>query len=162
MILALFHHIYQVGFHQEIQVICQVQYLAGVLKEAGVVRARTSVLWRQNTVAEFIATRPILRLCKMAERRRGTRVPQQWWEQLGIDWKLTREKGERAAASAEQAVATAEETETPGSGAEAGSEKAPMRGWTTGDTGEEASLGVSGSSGQNGSGRRIETARKDT
>ena len=36
--------------------------LAGVLKEAGVVRARTSVLQRQNTVAQFIATRPILGL----------------------------------------------------------------------------------------------------
>ena len=34
--------------------------LTGVLKEAGVVRARTSVLRRQNMVAQFIATRPIL------------------------------------------------------------------------------------------------------
>ena len=50
--------------------------LAGVLKEAGVVRARTLVLRRQNTVAEFIATQPILGLCEVAERRRGTRVPQ--------------------------------------------------------------------------------------
>ena len=38
--------------------------LAWALKEAGVVRARTSVLWRQNTVAQFIATRPILGLCE--------------------------------------------------------------------------------------------------
>ena len=30
--------------------------LVGVLEEAGVVRASTSVLWRQNTVAQFIAT----------------------------------------------------------------------------------------------------------
>ena len=37
--------------------------LAGALKEAGVVRVRTSILWRQNTVAQFIATRPILGLC---------------------------------------------------------------------------------------------------
>ena len=36
--------------------------LAGALKEAGVVRARTLVLQRQNTVAQFIATRPILGL----------------------------------------------------------------------------------------------------
>ena len=59
--------------------------LAGDLKEAGVVRARTSVLRRQNTVAQFIATRPILGLCEVAERRRGTRVPQGWWEQSGIN-----------------------------------------------------------------------------
>ena len=65
--------------------------LAGVLKEAGVVRARTSFLRRQNTVAQFIATQPILGLCEVAERRQGTRVPQRWWEQSGIDWKLARE-----------------------------------------------------------------------
>ena len=46
--------------------------LAGALKEAGVVRARTSYLRRQNTIAQFIATRPILGLCEVAERRRGT------------------------------------------------------------------------------------------
>ena len=50
--------------------------LAGSTKEAGIVRARTSVLRRQNTVAQFIATRPILGLCEVAERRRGTWVPQ--------------------------------------------------------------------------------------
>ena len=79
----------------------------------------------------------------MAERRRGNRVPQRWWEQSGIDWSLAREK---AAAAAEQAGAKAEEKETPGSGAEADSEPAPTTGGTPGVTGEEASLGVSGSS----------------
>ena len=52
--------------------------LAGATKEAGIVRARTSFLRRQNTVAQFIAMRPILGLCEVAERRRGTRVPQKW------------------------------------------------------------------------------------
>ena len=42
--------------------------LAGAIKEAGVVRARTSVLRRQNMVAQFIAIRPILGLCEVAER----------------------------------------------------------------------------------------------
>ena len=46
--------------------------LAGATKEAGIVRARTSVLQRQNTVAQFIATRPILGLCEGTERRGGT------------------------------------------------------------------------------------------
>ena len=64
--------------------------LAGVLKEAGFVRARTSFLRRQNMVAQFIATRPILGLCEVAERQRGTHVPQRWWELSGIDWKLAR------------------------------------------------------------------------
>ena len=57
--------------------------------------------------------------------------------QSGIDWKLAREKGERAAATAEHAGAPAEETETPGSGTGAG---------------EEASLGDSGSSREEWSG----------
>ena len=64
--------------------------IAGSLKEAGVVRARTSVLRRQNTVAQFIAARQILGLCEVAERRRGTQVPQRWWEQSVIDWRLAR------------------------------------------------------------------------
>ena len=37
--------------------------LAGATKEAGIVQARTSVLRRQNTVTQFVATRPILGLC---------------------------------------------------------------------------------------------------
>ena len=115
-------------------------------------RDRTSVLQRQNTVAQFIATRPILGLCEVAERRRGTRFPQQWWEQSGIDWKLMRAKGERAAATAEHAGATAEDTETPGLGLRAVSEPDPTPGGTAGGTGEEAYLGVSGSSGEEWSG----------
>ena len=108
--------------------------LAGILNEAGVVRARTLVLRKQNTVAQFLATRLILGLCEVVERRRGTRVPQRWWEKSGIDWKLAREKGERAEAAG-HAEASAEKTttETPGSGK---------------GTGEEASLGASGSSGE--------------
>ena len=109
-------------------------------------RARILVFRRQNTAAQFIATQPILGLCEVADRRRGTWVPQRWWEQSGICWKLVREKGERAPEAEEQAGATAEETEPPGSGTGAGSELAPTRGCTTGNTGEEVSLGASGSS----------------
>ena len=49
--------------------------LAGATKEAGIVRARTSVLRRQNTVTQFIATRPILGLCEVTERRGGDTGP---------------------------------------------------------------------------------------
>ena len=121
--------------------------LAGALKEAGVVRARTSVLRRQNTVAQFIATQPILGLCEVAERRQGTRVPQRWWEKSGIDWRLAREK---AAAAAARAGANGAASET--SGLEAESNPVPTPGWTTGGTREEASLGVSGSRGAEWSG----------
>ena len=85
----------------------------------------------------------------MAERRRGTRVQHRWWEQSGIDWRLAREK---AAAAAAQAGANEAVTETPGSGSEAESDPYPTPGWTAGGTGEEASLGVSGSSGAEWSG----------
>ena len=85
--------------------------LVGALKEAGFVRARTLVLRRQNTVAQFIATRPILGLCEVAERQRGTRVPQRWWEQSGIEWRLAREKAAAAQAGTNEAA-----SETTGSG----------------------------------------------
>ena len=49
--------------------------LAGATKDAGIVRKRTSVLRRQNTVAQFVATRPILVLCEGTEQRGGTQVP---------------------------------------------------------------------------------------
>ena len=52
--------------------------LAGVMKEAGIVWIRTSILRRQNMVAQFIAMRPILDLCKNAQIRPGARVTRQW------------------------------------------------------------------------------------
>ena len=52
--------------------------LAGAMKEAGIVRIWTSILRRQNTVAQFIATRLILGLCEGAVRRPGARVPRRW------------------------------------------------------------------------------------
>ena len=38
-------------------------------------RVRTSVLWRQKTVAHFVATRPILALCEGTEQRGGDTGP---------------------------------------------------------------------------------------
>ena len=58
--------------------------LVGALKEAGVVRIRTLILRRQNTVAQFIATRPVLGLCEVTEILPGTRVPRRWRKQTGI------------------------------------------------------------------------------
>ena len=118
--------------------------LAGATKDAGIVRARTSVLRRQNTVAQFVSTRPIMVLCEGTERRGGTRVPQRWWEQPGIDWRLAREKNERAEAEGETNTKTTAgmKTATPEKET-SGSEKR---------TGEEASLGASGSSGAEWSG----------
>ena len=119
--------------------------LAGAMKEAGIVRIQTSILRRQNTVAQFIDTRPILGLCEGGVIRPGARVPRRLWEQTGIDWKGAREK----AAATEEKAAEAAEPELTGSESEP--EADTPEGAVCG-TGEEASLGTSGSS---GAGRRI-------
>ena len=75
-----------------------------------------------------------------------TRVPQRWWEQTGIEWKSAREK------TAVQGGANEAEPEMTGSGSESDSETEPTPGGTAGGTGEEASLGASGSSGAHWSG----------
>ena len=89
----------------------------------------------------------------MAERRRGTQVPQRWWEQSGIDWRLVREK---AAVAAARAGANEAELETPGSGSEAESEPAPTPGWNAGGTRRRLPWGSVDPEGRSGAGRRIE------
>ena len=122
------------------------------MKEAGVMRIRTSILRRQNTVVQFIATRPILVLCEVAERRLGTWVSRRWWEQTGIDWKAAREK---AAAKDGKNKVEAAEPDLTGSDLEP---EAATPGGTAGGTGEEASLGANVSS---GAGRRIDLSGRD-
>ena len=60
--------------------------LEGAMKEAGLTDVRTSIKRRKNTVAQYIATRPLLDLCKGATKREGVRVTLRLWYQLGIDW----------------------------------------------------------------------------
>ena len=114
--------------------------LAGAMNEAGIVQIWTSILQRQNTVAQFIATWPILGLCEGAVRQPGERVPSRRWEQTGIDWKGAREKS----AAKEEEAAEVAEPELTGSDSEP---KADTPEGTVGGTGEEASLGAIGSSG---------------
>ena len=59
--------------------------LAEVLGEAGLEGIWKSITRRQNKVAQYIATRPILYLCEQAMRRTGVRVSGRLWEQAGID-----------------------------------------------------------------------------
>ena len=56
------------------------------MKEAGFKEIRTSITNRQNTVAQYIATRPLLDLCEGAKQRGGVRVTRSWLYQKGIDW----------------------------------------------------------------------------
>ena len=110
--------------------------LVEAIKEAVIVRIWTWILRRQNTAAQFIATQPIMDLCKKAERRPGARVPRRWWDQTGIEWKGAREKSEATEDTAEPAM-TGTDSES-----EADTPVGTVRG-----TGEEALLGESDSSG---------------
>ena len=48
--------------------------LEGAMEEAVLTDIRTSILRRQNTVAQYIATRPLLDLCVGARAREGAKV----------------------------------------------------------------------------------------
>ena len=48
--------------------------LEGAMKEAGLTDVRTSINRRQNTIAQFIATLPLLDLCKGVKQREGAQV----------------------------------------------------------------------------------------
>ena len=52
--------------------------LEGAMREAGLTEIRKSIANRQNTVAQYIATRPLLDLCEEAKARVGARVPMRW------------------------------------------------------------------------------------
>ena len=56
---------------------------------------------RKNTVAKYIATRPILDLCERSARRPGARVSRRWWEQACLDLEGGNKRSEVAAAEAD-------------------------------------------------------------
>ena len=112
------------------------------MKEAGIIRIWTSILRRQNTVTQFIATRPILDLCKKANRQPSTWLARWWCEKTGIDWEGAQERVE-AAKEAEPGTKEFMDLE---------SEADNKMDGTVGSTGEEASLGTSWSSGADWSG----------
>ena len=64
--------------------------LAESMAEARLQEGDTYVSRRQNTVAQFIVTRPIMDLCLAAERRPGSRVAKRWREQDIMDLDGTR------------------------------------------------------------------------
>ena len=70
--------------------------LEGAMREAGLTDIGKSTANRQNTVAQYIATRPLLDLCKEDRAREGTRVPLRWWNQTGIDWEAAKARGRGA------------------------------------------------------------------
>ena len=64
------------------------------MKEAGFKDIRTSINTRQNTVAQHIATRPLLNLYEGTNQIGGARVAMRWWDQKGIDWEKSKARGE--------------------------------------------------------------------
>ena len=83
------------------------------MKEAGLTEVGKSILNRQNTVAQYIATQPLLDLCEGASAITGARVPLRWWDQKGIDWETAKARGEEEG----------EETDSSGPGSSAEEEK---------------------------------------
>ena len=55
------------------------------MAKAGFQEVENYVSRRQNTMAKYIATRPIVELCLTAKRRPGPRAEMWWWEQEGLD-----------------------------------------------------------------------------
>ena len=55
------------------------------MAEAGLQEVETYISRLQNTVTQFIVTRPIMDLCLAAERIPGTQVSRRWWEQGSVD-----------------------------------------------------------------------------
>ena len=70
------------------------------MEKAGLTDIRTSILRRQNTVAQYITTRPLLDLCVGARAREGAKVTLRWWEQAGIDWEKAKAKGKETETTA--------------------------------------------------------------
>ena len=60
------------------------------MKEAGYTETSKSITNRKNTVAQYIATRPLLDLCERTTQRGGARVSMRWWDQKEIDWETAK------------------------------------------------------------------------
>ena len=85
--------------------------LVGATKEAGLTDVGKSIANRQNTVAQYIATRPLLDLCEEARAREGTRVPLRWWNQTDIDWETAKARGEGKVGEADSTSRSGSSTE---------------------------------------------------
>ncbi len=58
--------------------------LEDVLKECGMKTMEEYIAIRRQTIATYVATRPILAECRRGERKRGA-VPHRWWWELPMD-----------------------------------------------------------------------------
>ena len=85
------------------------------MEEAGFEEIRVYITRRQNTAAQYIATRPILDLCERFVWRPGAWVSQRWWEQEGIDLEGAKERAVAESDGEEEKYGEgAAQEETPG------------------------------------------------
>ena len=126
--------------------------LAGAIKDAGIVRVRTSVLRRQNTVGQFVATRPIPALCEGTEQRGGDTGPP---KMVGADGNIL-ENGAGAERKRGGGGQRDGNSHCRDGNNDAGDVVIGFRNGIGGEEEEEESLGASGSSGEerSGAGRR--------
>ena len=71
------------------------------------------IMRRQNTVAHYIATRPIIDLCERSAWRPGFRVSWQWWEHAGLDLEGAKKRAAAAAAESDGGETIGEEEGMP-------------------------------------------------
>ena len=81
--------------------------LVGAMKEAVFKEIRKVITNRQNTAAQYIATRPLLDLYEGVKQRGRARVSRRWWDQKGIDWDTV--KAWAAETDSESEIETEEE-----------------------------------------------------
>ena len=67
------------------------------MKESGFEGVGTYTMRRQNTVAQYIAKRPILDLYERSAQRPGAKVSWRWWEQDGLYLEGYNKRAEAAA-----------------------------------------------------------------
>ena len=75
--------------------------LAEAMGGEGFEGIRKYVTRMQNTVAQYILTRPIMNLCERSTWRPGVRVSRRWWEQVGIDFDGAKKRAAEAATVSE-------------------------------------------------------------
>ena len=85
------------------------------MEEAGFNEIGVYITRRQNTFAQYIATRPILDLCERSVRRTGAWVSRRWWEQEGLDLEGAKEREtEESDGEEEKCGEGSAQEETPG------------------------------------------------
>ena len=56
-----------------------ISIIGAALVMVGLEKNGVYITCRQNTVAQYIAPRPIMNLCLAAEQKTGLRLSRQWW-----------------------------------------------------------------------------------